>query len=232
MSRKHIIHLGLSGASGRMGKAIRKAVSQKNSGFRIASHWPKKKGSRDFSPSDAHSIQLVVDFSAPALMKKALQWCLLHKKPFVSGTTGLSVQDRNLLKKASRQIPLLYEANMSWGVWQMSNWLKQMPIPKDRSLQLDDIHHKYKKDKPSGTALKLLDAFPAKVQKKIDVQCVRKGLKFGVHRMHFIAASETLVIEHQAFNRSIFAEGALRAALWLVSQKPGLYSMNNIYGNI
>lgn len=240
MNKKKLIYLGLSGASGRMGRAVCRIVQQKNSGFIISASWPKSKSTniihtthKTIMPTklqtNTHPIQAVVDFSSPKLLEWTLKWCLLNKKPLVSGTTGLNKKQKSLLKTAARNIPIFYEANMSWGIWLMKNWIKNFSYPVNASIQLEDIHHKNKKDQPSGTALKLLDCFSPAIRKKIVIQSTRKGREFGIHRIHFTTENEVLTIEHQALNRGLFAKGALNAVCWLIQQKPGFYCLDDIY---
>ena len=240
MNKKKLIYLGLSGASGRMGKAVREAVQQKNSDFIISVSWPKARPTKTIRnahkitmptkrQSNAHSIQAVVDFSSPELLEWTLKWCVLNKKPLVSGTTGLNKKQKQLLKTAAKSIPVFYESNMSWGIWLMKNWIKKFSAPKNVSIQLEDIHHKNKKDQPSGTALKLINCFSPATRKKVLVQSTRKGREFGIHRICFTTEDEVLRLEHQALNRRLFAKGALNIIRWLIKQKPGFYCLDDIY---
>ena len=246
MGQKKIIYFGLSGSEGRMGQAVQKAAQAKNSGFVLKAVWPSRQsGQQSGRPSGkrpklqprrppgqtaphAQQINGVIDFSAPALFEQTLKWCVLNKTPFVSGTTGLTRRQKNQLKQAAKRIPVFYEENMSWGIWRIKHWLKAA-VQSPANITLEDIHHKHKKDQPSGTALRLLSAFPLKSQKKIKVKSVRRGREFGTHRILFKTPEETLLIEHKALSRGLFAQGALKALRWLTEQKKGLYGLDNLY---
>ena len=100
---------------------------------------------------------------------------------------------------------------MSWGIWLIKSWIKKFSDSKIIDISLEDIHHKEKKDKPSGTALRLKMSFPKGVQKKVKISSIRKGREFGTHRIYFKAPEETVLLEHQALNRKLFARSALNA---------------------
>ena len=228
--QQKIIYLGLSGATGRMGKAIQSVVKQKNSGFRITAHLPAIKTTK------VNLIDGVIDFSAPPLFMQTLKWCLQHNKAFVSGTTGLNHYQKKILKQTAERIPIFYAENMSEGIWRIQQWIKQWiksilshPTTHPLSIKIEDIHHKNKKDKPSGTALKLLNCFPKKMGKQIPIKSYRKGQEFGTHRVYFKTKDEIILLQHQALSRKLFAKGALIAMRYLLSQKKGLYSWDNIY---
>ena len=237
--KNKMIYLGLSGATGRMGRAVQAAVRQKKSGFVIQATWPLQNTGKAtglnkideviLNGNYMKSIDAVIDFSAPKLLEWTLKQCVLHKVPLVSGTTGLTWQQNRYLKAAAKKIPVFYEANMSWGIWLIKNWIKNILHPSKLAILIEDIHHKNKKDKPSGTALQLMQSFSPARQKAMQVKSLRKGQEFGTHRVHFKAEDEILTIEHQALNRSLFAKGALRIIPWLILQKPGFYCLDNYF---
>ena len=145
----------------------------------------------------------------------------MHKKAFVSGTTGLSAQQKQALKKASQKIPVFYGENMSGGVFLFSQWLKTL-FYQSPKIQLEDIHHKNKKDKPSGTAIRLKNSLPSFLQKRLKLISVRKGREFGTHRLTLKTKEEVLVLEHRALNRDLFAKGALQALLFCFKKEKRL----------
>ena len=224
--RRNKISLGLSGASGRMGMAVKELVRKRGSGFVLIAEVPPLSA---FERWNREKIQGVVDFSSPALFDLALRWSLVNKKPFVSGTTALSKEQIKNLERAGKKIPIFYEENMSWGIWQIKQWIKALSA-QDYNILLEDIHHKNKKDKPSGTALKLQKQFPAFAKKKLRIVSLRKGREFGTHRIVFKGSQEQVLLEHKALNRQLFAGGALKALKWLIKKSPGLYSFEDIYG--
>ena len=223
--RNKKIRIGLSGASGRMGKAVKELVYKKNSGFSLIEEIPPLSG---FEQGNKKKIQGVIDFSSPVLFDLTLRWCLLNNCPFVSGTTALTNKQKNDLKKAGKKIPVFYEENMSWGIWQIKQWIKTVSL-QNYDLLLEDIHHKNKKDKPSGTALKLEKQFSAWARKKLQIISFRKGREFGTHRIIFKGPQEQVLLEHKALSRQLFAEGALKALKWLIKKPPGLYSFEGMY---
>jgi len=209
-----------------MGHAVRKLVKKRNSDFVLSASAPPVSA---FDNWNEKKISGVVDFSAPDLFSVALRWCLENGKPFVSGTTALSGAQKRLLKTASKTIPVFYEENMSWGIWQIKSWIRNLSRYTSDIL-LEDIHHKNKKDKPSGTALKLQRNFPSFAQRKLKIKSIRKGREFGTHRIVFRGPEELVVLEHKALSRCLFAGGALRALQWVIKQPPGFYSFEDIYG--
>ena len=219
------IKVGLSGSSGRMGRAVRELVEKRNSGFVLVEQAPPLKA---FDGWDKKRVDGVIDFSSPELFSRALKWSLANRKPFVSGTTALGMSHKKSLTLASSKIPVFYEENMSWGIWQIKRWINSVSgQPSD--ILLEDIHHKNKKDKPSGTALKLQKHFPSFARKKLKIKSIRKGREFGTHRIYFRNSEEIVLLEHRALSRLLFAEGALRALKWLVKKPPGLYSFEDLY---
>ena len=225
MQRKKIVHLALSGASGRMGKAVKQVIKEKNSKFILSVEIPPMEKLQKCANK---KIDGVVDFSVPELFSVTLKWCVKNKKPFVSGTTALSATQKRSLKTAARHIPVFYEENMSWGIWFIKQALKNFSED-SINLLLEDIHHKNKKDKPSGTALKLKNNLPLFAQKKLQIDSIRKGRVFGTHRFYFKGLEEQVLFEHKALDRKLFARGSLKALRWLINQTPGLYSYDDMY---
>ena len=238
LRKTKVIPIALSGASGRMGGAVQSLIRRKTSGFSLIEKWPSKEGAghlleaqeirQALSCWKAQKIQGVVDFSMPVLFQETLKWCVAHKKPFVSGTTGLTPAQKRALKLAGRKIPVFYEENMSWGIYQIKKWLESLSKTPYK-IVLTDIHHKHKKDRPSGTALKLRQYFPKWANENLKIKSVRQGDVFGTHTLVFKGKEEWVTLEHRALSRKLFAGGALKALRWLVQQPPGLYSFEDLY---
>ncbi len=229
MKTKKTFYLALSGASGRMGLSIQKLCRRKGSKIRILFTLSRKQA--DLKNWNPKQINGVIDFSAPEIFDQVINWCVQNKKPFVSGTTGLSIVQRKSLRMISKKIPIFYEENMSFGIWMIKRWIESFSESSIKIL-LEDIHHKGKKDKPSGTALKLMRSFPSFVQKQIKVRSIRKGEEFGTHRICFKSLGEQITLEHKALDRTLFARGALKALEWLVTKKAGLYGLDDLYGDV
>ena len=166
------------------------------------------------------------------------------------GTTGFSKKEENLIKKYSNKIPILKAGNMSLGI----NLLMYLTEIASKSLdnnflsKIFEVHHKNKKDHPSGTALmlgkgiavgrnkdfyrlmgkKYLNKKSFPYGKKINFNSVRKGEIIGGHKVFFSSGKEIITLDHEAFDRALYSEGALTAAKWLMYKKPGLYSMRDV----
>ena len=177
---------------------------------------------------DAKNIDLVIDFSLPELTDEVIAWCVSNTKPLVSGVTGISSQQKQRFAEAGTTIAALWAPNMSLGVAVLSRMLGELRHLKGFDFQIEELHHKRKKDKPSGTALFLQEKLEAAVGEAApDPMAIRGGGIFGVHRVWAMGEEETITLEHTAMNRRVFARGAMKAAQWLASQKPGLYTLND-----
>ena len=219
-----MIKIALSGDRGRMGKCLRKLI-KKSALMKVIAGANRDKPLKNWNSSQ---IDAVIDFSLPRLFSQSLTWAVRHKKPFVSGTTGLNLSQKKALKTAGKSIPVFYGENMSGGIYLFSHWLRDL-FNEEVHVLIEDIHHKDKKDKPSGTALKLKNSMPPFLKKKIKIKSLRKGREFGTHRMIIKSPEETLLLEHRAINRKLFAKGALQALLFILKKRKGYYEPSNLY---
>jgi len=193
-------------------------------------------------------FDVAIDFSRPAATMAVLELCLQKKKPLVTGTTGLGEAEMARLKAASEVIPVLFSRNMSLGV------NLQMALVKAAAQVLGyafdpeivETHHNLKVDAPSGTALMLAEAIESaragesqlifgrhetnkrRTRDEIGIHSLRGGNKAGEHEVHFLGTDEELVITHRATSKRVFAEGAVKAAAFLLTQKPGFYTMKDV----
>ncbi len=178
---------------------------------------------------DSANPEVVIDFSLPEMTAPVASWCADRKIALVSGVTGITKEQKDLLGKASKAAPVLWAPNMSLGVAVMARMLAEFSKLHGFQFQIEELHHIRKKDKPSGTALflqeKLKDAVGGDVPEPL---AIRGGGIFGIHRAWAMGEEEVLTVEHNAMNRRVFARGALRAAVWLMDQKPGLYTMDDV----
>ena len=251
------INLAVTGCMGRMGQQIIKSVkSDKN--FKIITLTENKKTNKKINgikinlntESVFRKANLIIDFSIPECTFQILKIALKQKKRVVIGTTGFSKKEENLIKKFSKKIPILKAGNMSLGI----NLLMYLAEITSSSLgnnflsKIFEIHHKHKKDYPSGTALmlgkgiaygkgknfynligkKYLNKKNFPYGKKINFNSLRKGKIIGEHEVKFSSGKEIITLNHEAFDRALYSEGALSAAKWLMSKKPGLYSMRDL----
>lgn len=228
--------LGVVGASGRMGQEVAKAAGL-NSQFVPALGITPGEKAPGFSltkklseVSTADQLQGLIDFSEPGAMAAAADLATRLKIPLVSGTTGLSEEQLGLLKKAGQQTAVFWSPNMSVGVALLIRALKAIQPPPGYDIHLNEVHHRHKKDSPSGTALLIQSRVETAWKRKIPTPTsVRGGGDFGTHTLSIMGPSETLVFAHQALNRAVFAEGALMVMDWLKHQPAGFYQFEDFF---
>jgi len=251
------INLTITGCAGRMGQQlINSSISNKN--FNLVSLTENIKINKNFygikpqiNSLDAFKkTDIIIDFTIPKCTLEILEYAVKLKKKVVIGTTGFSKKEEDLIKKFSKKIPILKAGNMSLGI----NLLMYLTEIASASLgekylsKVFEIHHKHKKDYPSGTALMLGKGIAVGKNKdfykligkkflnkknfpygnKINFNSLRKGEIIGEHEVKFSNGKEIITLNHEAFDRSLYSEGALTAAKWLNSKKPGLYSMRDL----
>ena len=251
------IKLGITGCIGKMGHQLIKS-SRTNHNFslktltenklinkKIYGITPELNTKNAFKKTD-----VIIDFTTPGCTIEMLKIASKLKKRVVIGTTGFSLKEENLIKKFSKKIPILKAGNMSLGI----NLLMYLTEITSKSLTGDylskvfEIHHKHKKDYPSGTALmlgkgiangkskdllklmgkKFLNKKSFPYGQKINFNSIRKGEIIGEHDVKFSSGKEIITLNHEAFDRALYSDGALTAAKWLISKKSGLYSMRDL----
>ena len=251
------IKLLVTGCMGRMGQQIITSV-KKDRNFKLVALTESKKINKKINGikvdlnSEAlfKNADLIIDFTIPRCTFQVLKIATKFKKKVVIGTTGFTKKEENLIKNFSRKIPILKAGNMSLGI----NLLMYLTEIASSSLgrnflsKIFEIHHKHKKDYPSGTALmlgkgiaigknksfytllgkKYLNKKTFPYGKKINFNSIRKGEIIGEHEVKFSSGKEIITLNHEAFDRTLYSEGALTAAKWLINKKPGLYSMRNL----
>ena len=199
----------------------------------------------------AGAPNVVIDFTAPVATRALIALCRQKKLAMVIGTTGLQPADHALIDEAAREIAILQAPNMSLGVNLMFQVAAQMAkiLGDDYDLEITELHHRFKKDAPSGTAMGIAEAILKATGKsrealvfdrhgddcprqrgEIGMQSLRVGDEVGKHTVYFGALGERLELTHTATTRDTFAHGALKAALWLARQKPGRYTMADVLG--
>ena len=181
---------------------------------------------------------VVIDFSLPDGTELVLREASARKLPVVCGVSGLNDSQFTRLKAASSQIPLVYDRNMSLGIAVLERTVRQAAatLGQEYEITVSEVHHVHKKDSPSGTALKLgeamADARGESGTGSIRFEAERRGEVPGDHDVTMRTGTETLTFGHSVTTRQVFADGALRAARWVVSQPAGLYSMQDVlFGN-
>ena len=188
---------------------------------------------------------VVVDFSFHSGVRELLEYCISKSLPVVIATTGHTEEEKALITEASKKIPVFYSANMSIGVAVLADLAKKAASSfPDADIEIVETHHNRKVDVPSGTALLLAnsikEARPSaefnigrpengkRTKEEIGIHSLRMGNYFGKHEIYITTGSETLTLTHEAHNRTLFAEGALKAAAFLCGKKSGLYNMKDM----
>ena len=251
------INLGITGCMGRMGQQLIKSVKlDKN--FKLIALTESKEINKKIhgiqikrnSINTLKKTNLIIDFSVPKCTLEVLKIAIKLKKRVVIGTTGFSKKEELLIKNYSKKIPILKAGNMSLGI-NLLMYLTEIAsgsLGKNFLSKIFEIHHKHKKDYPSGTALmlgrgiatgknknfysligkKYLNKKTFPYGNKINFNSVRKGEIIGEHEVKFSSGKEIITLNHEAFDRALYSEGALSAAKWLMTKKAGLYSMRDL----
>ena len=251
------INLAITGCMGRMGQQIIKS-SNKDKNFKLVTLTESKKINKRINGIKVElnteqalkKANLIIDFTIPKCTFQVLKIASKLKKKVVIGTTGFTKKEENLIKKFSKKISILKAGNMSLGI-NLLMYLVEIAsssLSKNFLSKIFEIHHKYKKDYPSGTALmlgrgiaigknknfysllgkKYLNKKNFPYGKKINFNSLRKGEIIGEHEVKFSSGKEIITLNHEAFDRALYSEGALSAAKWLMTKKPGLYSMRDL----
>ncbi len=251
------INLTITGCMGRMGKQLIQSANKDKSvkivslteniliNKKIVGIKPQLNSEKAFKKSN-----IIIDFTVPKCTFEVLKIAFKLKKKVVIGTTGFSKKEEDLIKKYSKKIAILKAGNMSLGI----NLLMYITEIASASLgdnflsKIFEVHHRYKKDHPSGTALmlgkgiangknkdfykiignKYLNKKKFPFGRKINFNSIRKGEIIGEHEVKFSSGKEIITLNHEAFDRALYSEGAITAAKWLKNKKPGLYSMRDV----
>jgi len=251
------INLAISGCMGKMGQQLIESF-KKDKRFSITtlteSRIIEKKINGitlDVNNEKAFKkVDIIIDFTVPKCTLEILKIASKLKKKVVIGTTGFTKKEEDLIRDYSKKITILKAGNMSLGI----NLLMYLTEITSKSLnnkflsKVFEVHHKHKKDHPSGTALmlgkgiaegkkkdlykimgkKFLNKKSFPYGKKINFNSLRRGEIIGEHEVKFSNGKEIITLNHEAFDRALYSEGALVAAKWLINKKPGLYSMRNV----
>ncbi len=251
------IRLLVTGCMGRMGQQIITSI-KKDKNFKLTGLTENKKINKKIYGVKVElnneklfkKVDLIIDFTIPKCTFQVLKIAAKLKKRVVIGTTGFTKKEENKIKKFSNRIPILKAGNMSLGI-NLLMYLTEIAsssLGKNFLSKIFETHHKHKKDYPSGTALmlgkgiavgknksfysllgkKYLNKKTFPYGKKINFNSLRKGEIIGEHEVKFSSGKEIITLNHEAFDRALYSEGALSAAKWLINKKPGLYSMRNL----
>tara|TARA_B100001113_G_scaffold250715_1_gene206573 strand:- start:1951 stop:2673 length:723 start_codon:yes stop_codon:yes gene_type:complete len=173
-------------------------------------------------------FDVVIDFSLPDFSIETIKHCIVLGKPITVGTTGFTDEQKETLLHAGTKIPILVAPNMSIGVNASLRSISELSkVLSDYDVHIEETHHKNKVDSPSGTALKIAEVIAEARNinyKDIRIDAFREEGEIGVHKTVFKSPDDEIILFHNAFNRKIFAKGALQTSQWVAQQKPGLYS--------
>lgn len=216
------------GVSGRMGRHLNEVASA--NGFQVAGGAGRAQLKNLERLIAESSSKAVIDFSLPEATKAVCEACYNLRRPLVSGVTGLNQAEVSELKTLSRSVPVLYSANMSLGIQILLSALEALrPAARDFDFAIEERHHRHKRDQPSGTALLLKSELEATISRRVDqVEALRLGGIVGEHAVIAASEFEAIELKHTAFDRRVFARGALQAARWLVDRGPGFYSLKDV----
>ena len=251
------INIAITGCLGRMGQQLIKSFKS-NKNFKLVALTENKYINKKISgiKLDLNTSQtfkktdVIVDFTVPKCTLEVLKIASKLKKKVVIGTTGFTEKEENLIKKYSKKIAILKAGNMSLGI-NLLMYLTEIvsgTLGDDYLSKVFEVHHKHKKDYPSGTALmlgkgiangknkniykligkKFLNKKSFPYGNKINFNSIRKGEVIGEHEVKFSNGKEIVKLNHEAFDRTLYSNGALTAAKWLTSKKTGLYSMRDL----
>ena len=251
------INLAITGCMGRMGQQLIKSAI-KDKSIKLVALTENRSINKKISgiipelntEKALSKANVIIDFTIPKCTFEVLKIATKLKKKVVIGTTGFTKKEEDLIKKFSKRIPILKAGNMSIGI-NLLMYLTEITSASLSSNYLSkvfEVHHKHKKDHPSGTALmlgkgiaigknkdfyklmgkKYLNKKKFPYGKKINFNSIRKGEIIGEHEVTFSSGKEIIKLNHEAFDRALYSEGAITAAKWLINKKPGLYSMRNL----
>jgi 4-hydroxy-tetrahydrodipicolinate reductase len=265
-----MIRIAVAGVTGRMGKTIVEAITENpNVVLGAASVLPNTPelgmdagqlcglpslgvATVDDLSASLEDFDVLVDFTSPAATMAHLKFCVPSSKKLVIGTTGFNDEQKTLIENAGRQTAIVFAPNMSVGVNLCFKLLEQAAkvLGEDSDIEIIESHHRYKKDAPSGTALKMGEVVAQTLgrnlkdcavysregnigerdSKTIGFESIRAGNIVGDHTVMFAGAGEIVEITHKSSSRMTYATGSLRAALWLGDRDSGLFDMQDVLG--
>jgi 4-hydroxy-tetrahydrodipicolinate reductase len=259
------LRIAIAGINGRMGQMLQQAVAQNNqtslslgivlTAEEIPPTQPQDHQLTTDLSKHSDDFDVLIDFTAPQATLKHIEICAQSNKPIVIGTTGFTEQQKKTIHEQAKNLPILFSPNMSYGVnlcFRLLSLAAEAMKEEDVDIEIIEMHHRHKKDAPSGTALGMGKAIAESMdinlekqsvycregvigereEKTIGFQSIRGGDVIGDHTAIFAFNGERIEITHKANNRKIYADGAVKAACWLKNKNtPGLYTMQDVISN-
>lgn len=238
----------VNGACGHMGRALRAMIDQGNNGAELAANvdaFGHEEGVLPSLSAFTGEADCIVDFSNHAATKGLTDYAVSRKLPVVIATTGQTEEEIAMIHKAAESVPVFFSGNMSLGIAVLTRLVRDaVKMFPDADVEIVEQHHNRKLDVPSGTALMLgravQEARPdaellvgrhengKRKKTEVGIHSLRMGNTVGIHEVIINTGTQILTLKHEAQDRSLFAEGALAAAAFLIGKAPGLYDMNDI----
>ena len=221
--------IAINGACGRMGRTVARLAAE--AGIEVAASIDVA-GEPGVVKTLAAKVDALVDFSTPEAALERLGECVRTGTPAVICTTGFSDAQKASISAAARTVAVVLSSNTSVGVNLLFKLVPEVArtLGRDYDLDIVETHHRFKKDAPSGTAKTLAERVEQAAGRAPNVHAVRSGDVVGEHRVIFGSLGDSIEIIHRASSRDIFAKGALHAARWVSTARPGLYSMLDVLG--
>ncbi|NLY46865.1 MAG: 4-hydroxy-tetrahydrodipicolinate reductase [Tissierella sp.] len=241
----------VNGSNGRMGKELLKLIEDGYKSAQLAAAVNRSSGEHGknlgFTQLDEFTgeADCIIDFTNHEQTNSLVQYAVKRNLPLVIATTGQTEEEINIIRKAGKEIPIFFSANMSVGIAilvELSKMTAQLMGNAD--IEIIEKHHNRKVDAPSGTALMIADAikevrtdvtyvkgrngYDKREKNEIGIHAIRMGNIFGEHEVIIGTDTQTISLKHEVYNRSLFAEGALAAAEFIVNKGPGIYSMQDM----
>lgn len=213
-----------------MGKAIQQSIDLSDD-LQVSGVWTRASSLDEILAAS----DVLIDFSLPAANAEVLEGVRKHQTPLVCGVSGLDSDQISAMQAVAATVPVVFDRNMSQGVTVLDSIVQRAAssLGPEFSVEIHETHHIHKLDSPSGTALKLAESVAAgkgvaAADAEIQFEVERRGEIAGDHSVIFSSPTETLTFKHSVTTRQVFADGALRAARWVVAQKPGWYQMRDV----
>jgi 4-hydroxy-tetrahydrodipicolinate reductase len=249
---KNMLEVMVNGCSGKMGQIVCDLVEQSKD-FVLKCGFDRNVTGEFAFPvfnkieNITEKPDVIIDFSVPVATFNILEYAVSNHVPIVIATTGFSEEEEEKIKEYSKKIPIFKSANMSYDIMIMRKLLQWLaPLLKDTDIEITETHHNRKVDSPSGTAEMLADSINASLgnslhreynrhdkrkkreKNEIGMHSIRGGNIVGEHTVQFFGEFETFELKHTSYSRNVFAEGAIKAANFLVTMPDGLYNMEDM----
>lgn len=247
-----MLNVMVNGCLGKMGQIVCNLVKE-NPDLNLVCGFDKETIEKsDFPVYDKiedikEHIDVIIDFSIPVATFNILEYAMKNKVPIVIATTGFSIEEEEKIKEYSIQIPIFKSSNMSYDIMIMKKIVKYLaPLLKGADIEITEVHHNRKIDSPSGTAQMLADEINSslggnyfceynrhakrekRAKNEIGINSIRGGNIVGEHTVQFFGENETFEVKHTSYSRNVFAEGAIKAAIFVSNKDAGFYDMESM----